>query len=398
MLLIGASTLLFTIPAIAQTSGITFSQILADPSNVELNLSYALQQEARGDLLSAVSAVERILLEHPENDDSRLYYADLLLKLDDRQGALREINILEGRELNAEQMGRLENYGGTARTGGSSDISARLAIGVRYDDNAGETLSDTNIVLPNSDDFAALVQGAVNFVTPVNDQMSFRAGVNGQTLRHETFSRVDYDTYGAYVGLVGRTDTISWKLDGIWSNVVVDNDRYLSQIGPKLTVMKDVSDTVQLGVKGSYFDQDFNNTSFLFGEDQRSGDYYTGSVGATIQVSPSTRLAAWLGYENKDAQILGFAYDGYRISGDIQTRFDNDMYLKGSAYYRDLTYDNNVREDNRFYVRAALGAPLNTSVEGLKIEGAVSYLDRNSTDIGLDFNNIGAEARLIWDF
>jgi len=81
---------------------IKFSDIYNAPDNAQLNLDYANQEIANGNLLSAASALERILLSQPNLDSTRLLYAKVLLWLDDTTGSKRELDLLKTRNLTAE--------------------------------------------------------------------------------------------------------------------------------------------------------------------------------------------------------------------------------------------------------------------------------------------------------
>lgn len=407
--LTGVCALMLTLPNMAYAQTITFQQIMRAPDDVSLNLAFARQQVAAGNLLVAASAVERVLLMNPNADDARLFYADLLIQMDDTQAANRELEILADRDLSPAQLRKYNSLGGSRSedTSNSGGVSGYLAAGVRYDDNAGEVLSDSLVAVANADDFAVVLQGGVNYFMPMSESgVSLRAGLNGQTVRHETFSRIDYDTLRANVGLAGSAGTLDWRFDGSWSNVFIDNDKYLGQIGIDGTLMTEVAESTHIYVKGGYYDQDFSDFGTSAGEDDRSGDYMVGKAGVVFKVSPQTEINVSGGYENKKAKIDAFAYDGWRLDGSVKSEFESGKYTNLQAYYRDLKYDDMVtpRDDKHLYGRAAVGAPLSeifkssSAPENLTIEGAVSYLDRNSSVAGLDYNSFGVEARFILGF
>lgn len=59
--------------------------------NPDTGLALAQQQEARGELLEALSTVERVLFFDPKNRDAKLAHAVLLCRVDDLNGAAVEI-------------------------------------------------------------------------------------------------------------------------------------------------------------------------------------------------------------------------------------------------------------------------------------------------------------------
>jgi len=99
-----------TVMAGQASAQITFEEVFANPDNAQLNLDYAKQEAESGNLLQAGSTLERLLYAEPNWDSARLFYAYVLLQLDDRQGAERELDLLEGRPLNGQQEADLRRY------------------------------------------------------------------------------------------------------------------------------------------------------------------------------------------------------------------------------------------------------------------------------------------------
>ena len=66
----------------AFSSTITFKDILDDPTDLELNLNYAKQQEKAGNFKSTIATLERLNKLYPKNSDIKLYLLSILLKMD----------------------------------------------------------------------------------------------------------------------------------------------------------------------------------------------------------------------------------------------------------------------------------------------------------------------------
>jgi hypothetical protein len=96
-------------PARAE-GGPTFEQVLAAPDDVELNYDYARSEADAGNLLNAAAAMERVLDASPQWDEARLYYAVLLFRLDDIQGARGQLRLLEDAHLNKRQRRQADEY------------------------------------------------------------------------------------------------------------------------------------------------------------------------------------------------------------------------------------------------------------------------------------------------
>ena len=66
------------------SSTITYEDILDNPTDLELNLNYAKQQEKSGNIKSTISTLERLSKLYPKNSDIKLYLLSILLEMDSR--------------------------------------------------------------------------------------------------------------------------------------------------------------------------------------------------------------------------------------------------------------------------------------------------------------------------
>ncbi len=64
------------------SSEITYKEILDNPTDLELNLNYAKQQESSGNLKLTIATLERLSMLYPENLDIKLYLLSILIKMD----------------------------------------------------------------------------------------------------------------------------------------------------------------------------------------------------------------------------------------------------------------------------------------------------------------------------
>ena len=72
-------SIFFIKPSIAK---ITFLEILENPSDLEINLKYATEQEALGRYKATLSTLERLNMLYPINTDIKIYLISILLKMD----------------------------------------------------------------------------------------------------------------------------------------------------------------------------------------------------------------------------------------------------------------------------------------------------------------------------
>ena len=94
----------------ARTVTVSEQDIYQNPDDNELNLQYAKEQIRLGEMLNAGAALERMLYSNPNWHSARLLYAAVLYRLDDQKAALRELSLLEKKELNAQQLETLTRY------------------------------------------------------------------------------------------------------------------------------------------------------------------------------------------------------------------------------------------------------------------------------------------------
>ena len=80
--LIFSLLLIFNSKAIS--SIVTYKEILDNPTDLELNLNYAKQQEKSGNVKSTIATLERLSKLYPKNSDIKLYLLSILLKMDSR--------------------------------------------------------------------------------------------------------------------------------------------------------------------------------------------------------------------------------------------------------------------------------------------------------------------------
>ena len=63
------------------SSIITYEEILNNPTDLELNLNYAKQQEISGNIKSTIATLERLNKLYPKNSDIKLYLLSILLRM-----------------------------------------------------------------------------------------------------------------------------------------------------------------------------------------------------------------------------------------------------------------------------------------------------------------------------
>lgn len=403
---------------------ISFEQIFTHADDNELKLNYARQQMAKGDYLSAAGVLEGMLYTQPNWDTARLLYAVVLYKLDDRQAAMSEFALLEDRPLTAQQRQLANSYQGEAAAQGEDksgvQFSGGLEIGVRSDSNAGNALFETTFITADQSASSAFANGAVNMSVPIlgaESGLNFNAGLRGQTRRHNNFSTSDYDVLSGSVGLSGDMGGIDWRADFNADNIYISGDKYLTQMGPKLSIGTKISDNTRISLTGAAYYQDFEDTSFSAQERYRSGGKYLLNAALFSRPTDTFSYGGSIGYESKIATTDSLKYTGFRLATYMRNEFESGIYLKSNASLRFLDYKAPnffttpaiERDDTHLNGRIGLGAPLNTigswlgmagnpALERTSMEMAVNYTNLNSNIDIFEYNNIGGELKLLLNF
>ncbi len=400
---------------------VTFEQVFENPDDNEQKLNYARQQAAAGDLLSAAGALEGMLFSQPNWDSARVLYAVVLFELDDRASALREFELLSRRPLSGADQKLVTSYSQAISNPAppKSAVTGVVEFGLRADNNAGNALLDTVLDLPNESDGAAFINGVMKLSLPLTKSggLNFNARARGQTRKQFSSSNSDYDVLGADLGVSGEGEALFWSADFSFDNVSFGGEKYLTQMGPKLSVGTKLSEKTRLTLAAAIYDQDFESLSFSFGEKFRSGNKSVLSAKVHTRVDENLTYGVSLGYEDKNATQDALAYKGFHVAGNVFKGFDSGMYLKANARYRDLNFDAanllsgtaTDRDDSQILGRVGAGASLN-KISGwlgmepnpaftkVYMETGVNYTNYDSSVSFFEYENLGADVKFIVNF
>ena len=426
---------------------VSFQQLYDNPDDRVLNLNYARQQSARGDLLGASAALERLLFSEPNWHSARLFYAAVLYRLDDKKAALRELELLSGSDMTEEQRSIYEDYGfafqytpsqtasanlteeqiaysrrdpdaGDGQNAGVAPVSppssthaksetlfqGRIAAGVRADSNAGNALTDVTAGLTDEDDNAVFLVGGAQGQIPITEGgLHIFGGLNGQTRRHEEFSRADFDTIGAHAGVfkdIGKL-RLSAQLDA--DKVYIAGSGYLTQTGPRLTVSTQTNSDMRASVSVGHYDQEYSNLTPSGNEALASGDKTVILGRITKKLNAKLVIGGSFGAERKEARFNTLSYNAVRMGAHFTAGEADGWQLRGKLSRRELLFKDGGADTERINARLGVSAPIsliakNDALPNVRAEAAINYNSRDTDLPGADFDNTGAELRLIWDF
>ncbi len=401
------------LPAFAQS--ISYDDVLARPDDIGLNFDYAKQEARTGRLQQAAAALERILLTNPNYDSARLFYGVVLYRLRDLEGAIRELTLLENRGLTPSQERDRVRYLKLAQSRAEPwRFSARYTLGGRIDSNPGR-FSDAalNTGLAEED-----TDGAIVGLSQFRVERDLENG-RGDFLFFQSNGHINefFDTDTAdliqtraklgasFHGVISRITPYAY-----YSNSWLQHERYRSRLGGGLDVSLALSSQVELYVKGFAVDEDYRLTDFSSVGSRRDGWYRSVRVGSKWKVSDRQSFEFYGFGATKDARDPGFDYESHGIRLKSLSLLGQGAYLSLSAAYSWTDYDRPdnffsstiTREDERLYLRAAAGAPLDTIFQSLDVELpesigdivaqiGVSYTDQDSTIPLIDYDNISVD-------
>ncbi|MEM9233665.1 MAG: hypothetical protein AAGA69_05440, partial [Pseudomonadota bacterium] len=138
----------------------------------------------------------------------------------------------------------------------------------------------------------------------------------------------------------------------------------------------------------------------------RSGSRWSYLAMLEHKFGAKARGAAGIEYQDKSADLDDFAYELVGLQGALDL-FPNDaIYVDIDAAYRDYNYKFGSREDELTYLRGALGLRLaalfpggaGETINRFGTEFGIYHTDRQSTVSAFDYDNTGAEIRLVYRF
>lgn len=410
--LVGSLAAIGLITAAAAEETITFQQVLRDPGNLELNIAYAQERAEAGDLLAAAHTLERVLIAQPNWDKARLLYAGVLYQLGDYDGAKREAELLEGRDLSESALAEVAKFKSRAeRRTSKTHVSGRFSVGLGYDDNAGAQLVEDTANLGSGslfeavDQYSVILRGRLKVERELSEASDL-TGFAEANLMYKRFEDDDFDGYliaDGKAGIAGEFGRLDWRTNLSLRDITIGGDNYLTEFGGQVRLNREITPKTTVSVLLGAHDQSYSN---VFGtgdtSELRDGERYDLRAAVSHAFSSRTRLTIGADYRDKSAEIDDFAYEFVGASGGLDFFWPNASYIDTTLIYRDYEYDGG-RADEFLYGRAALGIPLtalggSAALEPFTLEGAVSYSDRQSNQDVYDFDNTGAEVRVIYRF
>ena len=397
----------------ARSGAIPFEQVLAAAENVQLNLAYARQQIAAGDLKEAGATIERILLLQPDLHDVRVLYGLVLYRLGLYDRARYELELaLESGKLPGPLAAEAEAYLNRIRfeqrpTRGSLTVT----VGVDYDSNRNQAPSSGQI----------LFVGAPFPASPKVDDYAFVFSAQGRLL-HDLGSQEGHMLH-ADVGFYhsDKTEVDNLDLDvaslalggtwyaGKWSFTPrvrggmywLDGEDYLRSLGGEMEVAYRWNPRVTSYAIARGEDEDFRDTSDYGVASERSGRRLGGRAGVLWRISTTQTLTAEGIYIDKNAAETYESYERYGANVQHSWLLGRGAFSLVGFWAENSSYDGadtfidpaTVRDEWLYRARATVGAPVSffapslpETIKDINLIAQYEYETVDSNLLNFDYN------------
>jgi hypothetical protein len=360
-------------------------------------LAEANRQQADGDLIGAAATLERALIESPGADAVRIEYVTVLCRLDDRGAARLELDLLQGRIVGSEPWNRMvaacgDDFANTRRR--TSEISARIAAGFAFDQNAAEQLTSFEVFGNGSRSGLAFV-GSAQIDARIGAGAGFVYG-NALALTHNGLSGADNEYQFGQAALGYGKEFAS---AGISAGAVIRNGRlfganHVTAYGGQVRAARQLGSSAQIVAAAEVVHEDYADDTF-------DGTHYDLMAGYDLTTASLQRYFVGIGAERKTTAVNFADFTGYRLAGSLELPLGwRGTTLNGSVTLRRIVFDQDPGSDRikQWRLFARLAAQIPVVGQSLFVEPAVTYRRRDYSGANFltGYSSAGGELRLVW--
>lgn len=355
---------------------IPFSRVLAAPDDVRLNLDYARQEIAAGDLKEAAAALERTLILHPALGDVRVLYGLVLYRLGLLDRARFELEQALSGDLEAEPRAQAESAlarirSEQKRTRGSLTVS----VGAEWDDNRNQAPSSGEILFIGIPLPAQPQRGDVAFVVSAQGRLLHDLGYQaGHALVAEAgyhrsdkseVDALDLDaaTLSAGVAIELGPVTVTPRVRG--AHYWLAGEDYLVALGGEMEILARLSPRVSAVLTARGEDEDFREVTDFPSAGLRSGRRLSLRPALRWRPHPSVSAAVEGLWMDKKGAVDFESYERVGAGLTLSKLFARGAFAEAAGAAERSGYDGpdpfispDLREEWLYRGRASLGAPL----------------------------------------
>ena len=365
------------------TRKVTYADVLANPDDIELNLDYAQNQIANGDVLGASATFERILLINPNHARARLLYAIVLFRLDNLQEAERELEAVSKLKMPESLRIEIDRYLDQIRLRRKTTRYAlTVSAGSQYDWNRNAAPSSNRLLVS---DFVATIDGSdirthdiaytglvrLEFDHDLEYQANHRVkgAISHYGAEQRTRDELDLHVTNAEIGLVHDATPYTLLPLLYVQSIDLANNRYARNFGVRLRGEHQYDPATRFFGYGEFLRQEYFAIPTSTTAPDRSGQKYTIGMGVNYSLSPTMRISAEANHIVKQARRNFESYDGYILSLSHNWLLGKGMFLVTSLSGEldrygtgDPSVSSLTRHDRIGRVGMTFGIPLDTLI------------------------------------
>lgn len=360
-----------------------FLDVLANPSDPNLTFRYAKQQVGDGDLKGAVGSLERMLIQNPQLNEVRLFYAIVLYRLDDMVEAEAELARIDVEALPPGLKGEHARFSGLiGQSKRATRYNASVGVGFEYDTNATAAPATGTVavlgfplgVAGAVDDFGFIGTTSFGFLHDLGRQQETdlagqvtlyaneQAGVTSQSNHSATGS----------LGAIFHTSFAELRPNLEGGNLWLSHDQFYTFGGFSLSAVRRIHQRFSGEVRLRYRYEDYDPIAESLTASDRTGHRYDVSLGGTYRFAPGRNFNISATFTRKSAAMAFEAYQGISVDGTlILALFDRhflQVQLTGGLRGYDA-FDPFIgllaREDQYLRARLAYGVPISSFLDSL---------------------------------
>lgn len=374
---------------------IPFSQVLAAPEDVRLNLAYAREQIADGDLKEGAATLERILLLQPQLHDVRVLYGLVLYRLGLLDRARFELEkALEGDALPSTVRAEAEVYlERIKRLQKTTRGSLTLTAGVEWDQNRNQAPSSGTIhfldiplaAQPGDADYAWItsVQGRVSH------DLGFQAGhtLNAEASYYRSdkneIDSLDIDAVTLATGFTFNFGDFSVSPRARGSFIWLAGEDYLATYGGEVELLYRFNPTLRAYVNFRGEQEDFRSVPDYMSASLRTGRRLSARPGVAWNVNPTMALTVEGLWMDKQGETGFESFDRYGAFAQHTWLHGGGAFTLISGWAEKSDYDavdvfvspSTVREEWLYRARVTAGAPISWFLRGVDMPRALSTIN-----------------------
>lgn len=389
----------------------TFQEVMQNPGDLELSFRYARAQIRQGNLPSAMTTLERILLIEPDLQDVRLMYGIVLYRLGDLSSAEAELEKVDPAVLPANLKSELERYRRRiAEAQRKTTVTLDVATGFAHETNPTATSDNGDVVVfdiplrveEGESDASWLVdaRGEVRHELDTQTPVTVFGQAYGSV--REYFEANSQDVlYGALRG--GATvRTLDFDLTGTLTGggMTLSDEDFYSFIGPGLRLERPLDGHVTAFLDGSWRVENFEEIDESTTADDRSGHRFEVRSGLEGVITPNVRASLSVGMTRKLAREDFEEYVEPEARASVTAIVFENHFVQGAVNVGRRHYDANdpfisatERRDTYARFRLSYGLPLRFSedlpeaLDGVRLVPSVEYYHQWSNIPNFEYDN-----------